>query len=97
MTPKQNFQLDKRRVSKHQDIVDKQETREGLLAAFNEYAWSQTSRTPQTSWDAQNRIQGAKEFIDVFLMLADVSKPRAADKSALEPETPEFRPVQPSE
>lgn len=99
MTPKQTFQLDKRRVSKHQDIVDRQETRDGLIAAFTEYCWNLPGgiQTAQASWDANNRRAGAKEFIETFLSLADAPKPRATDKSALEPETPDFRPIQPPE
>ena len=99
MTPKQTFQQDKRRIAKHQDLVDREETRVGLLAAFNEYCWNLPGgmQTAQASWDANNRRQGAKEFIETFLSLADRLAPRAVDKSALEPEDAPFKPVQPNE
>lgn len=87
MSPKQEFLRNAKRVKRHQNLVDDEDTRTFLLDAFNEYAFSLPGfESPLQSQDANSRRKGAREFIDVFMNLSRHSKEISPDKTALEPD-----------
>jgi hypothetical protein len=87
MTPKQEFLRDVRAVKRHQNLVDDENTRQFLLAAYNEYTWQLPGfEAPLQSQDANSRRKGAKEFIEVFLNLSRKPTTPHPDNTQLEKE-----------
>lgn len=75
MSPKGQFLKDPVRVNKHKDLVDSESVKDSLMAAFNEFCWRlPSSTTPERSWATSPMREGAQEFINVFLTLADQPK-----------------------
>ena len=87
MTPKQLFQTDLKATARHARLAENIETETFLTTAFAEYAYRLAGNaTPQQSWDAHNRLLGARALIDVFLNLSKPPVEPKPDLSALTPE-----------
>lgn len=83
MTPKTEFQKDEARVRAHQQLVDSQVLKDGLMVAFNELCFSELhgSTTPErVLWENAKR-EGAKLFMNTFLHLADRPVQRTPSKT----------------
>ena len=78
MSPKDIFLTDKNSSTRLSVLSESTEFQSFLHQAFTQYCWTlPRSETPQQSWDANSRRQGALEFITTLLTLADPPKPRS--------------------
>lgn len=70
------FQGDPIQVERAKKLLKDQQFEALLHTAYNEFCWSHMpiAQDPQQSWAANARRQGARDFIDVLLSLADPAK-----------------------
>lgn len=73
-TPKESFVADSESVKAHHQLVELDALRQSLAAAMAQYTRRQSSLTPNDLGSAAMifmRIQGAQEFMETFLNLAE--------------------------
>jgi len=72
-TPKARFQAKPDAIKRHHDLIDRPELQEAIDVAFQQYVQTQVGGKGDagTASAAFFCIQGAKEFMETFLHLAD--------------------------
>lgn len=91
MTPRETFQQDKGELRQHEDLADNTFLSHTFDVALLEMLWRQESTAPiQNGIRFSERLQGAKEFLEIWKLLSDKTKKETTpkDPGALEPDNP---------
>lgn len=87
MTPRETFQKDRKAVSQHADLVDNVFLESTLDTALFEMLWRQEECAMPDACRANDRLMGAKEFLNIWRSLSDKEKKtEPKDEGALERE-----------
>lgn len=74
LTPKKDFQGKKQFADAHRELVVSTQFREALNASLLEYVSSVSGSPPEDAAANYYRIQGAREFVQVLLNIAEQAK-----------------------